>query len=357
MLVIQIPDFGLNRHDTSSVSAYAADVKRAESLGWDAAFLPDSQLRRRDTYVLLAAAANCTGSIKIGPLLANPVTRHPTVTASSISTIGELAPGRTLLTLGIGDTAVRLAGLSPATVEQLKRSVITIRTLLSGSPVDVGAERPAILPFASEVPVWIAAGGPKTLQMAGSFADGVFIRVGTDIRNIKLSVDKIRQGAASCGRDPSSVRLGAVFHTVFVDDSEEALLMGKSMAAGYFEYSPMLMENLGMDWGGASPSQIKEKYGVWPDFHHSEDLVASGTAVNFLSDEQALAFSLLGDAKMIISQIVGLIKEASELSIDFDYIVLHPIPNPRYPDLGSESYMERVPVEIIDDVKKALSKF
>ena len=60
---------------------------------------------------------------------------------------------------------------------------------------------------------------------------------------------------------------------------------------------------------------------------------------------------------MIISQIVGLIKEASELSIDFDYIVLHPIPNPRYPDLGSESYMERVPVEIIDDVKKALSKF
>ena len=79
---IKTPKFGLNRHDTSSVSAYAADVARAESFGWDAAFLPDSQLRRRDTYVLLYAAAIETQEIVIGPLLTNPVTRHPSVTAS-----------------------------------------------------------------------------------------------------------------------------------------------------------------------------------------------------------------------------------------------------------------------------------
>ena len=54
---IHIPKFGLNRNDTSSVSAFAKDVMRAEDVGWDCAFLPDSQLRRRDTYVLLAAAA------------------------------------------------------------------------------------------------------------------------------------------------------------------------------------------------------------------------------------------------------------------------------------------------------------
>ena len=69
-------------------------------LGWDAALQPDSQLRRRDTYVLLAAAARATERITLGPLIANPVTRHPTVTASSIATIDELAPGRTLLGWG-----------------------------------------------------------------------------------------------------------------------------------------------------------------------------------------------------------------------------------------------------------------
>ena len=355
MVAIQIPNFGLNRHDTSSVSAYARDVRRAESIGWDAAFLPDSQLRRRDTYVLLAAAANCTNKIKIGPLLANPVTRHPTVTASSISTIGELAPERTILALGIGDTAVRLAGLKPATVRELGSSVRTIRTLLSGGPVDVGSSKPAILPFAQKVPVWVAAGGPRTLEMAGAFADGVFIRVGTDIRNIKLSVDKIRQGAASVGRDPLTVRLGAVFHTVFVDDPERALLMGKSMAAGYFEYSPMLMDNIGMEWRGASPDEIKEKFGVWPDFHHAEDLLASGKAVSFLSDEQGLAFSLLGNSEMITGQIFDLLMDANDLSINFDHVVLHPIPNPPSPDLGPESYLERVPAEIIGNVKKLVS--
>ena len=92
-----IPLFGLNRFDARSVDAFAADVRRAEELGWDAALQPDSQLRRRDTYVLLAAAARATERIVIGTLLANPINRHPTVTASSIATIDELAPGRTLL--------------------------------------------------------------------------------------------------------------------------------------------------------------------------------------------------------------------------------------------------------------------
>ena len=80
---IHIPKFGLNRNDTSSVSAFAKDVMRAEDVGWDCAFLPDSQLRRRDTYVLLAAAAQMTSEITIGTLLANPMTRHPSVTARS----------------------------------------------------------------------------------------------------------------------------------------------------------------------------------------------------------------------------------------------------------------------------------
>ena len=73
----------------------------------DAAFLPDSHLRRRDTYVLLGAAARSTQSIQIGTLLTNPITGYPAVTVSSISTVAELAPGRTLLTCGIGDTAVK----------------------------------------------------------------------------------------------------------------------------------------------------------------------------------------------------------------------------------------------------------
>ena len=57
---MKIPRFGLNRFDSRSVDLFAADARRAERLGWDAVLQPDSQLRRRDTYVLLAAAARAT---------------------------------------------------------------------------------------------------------------------------------------------------------------------------------------------------------------------------------------------------------------------------------------------------------
>ena len=177
-----MPRFGLNRFDSRSVAAFVADVRRAEALGWDAVLQPDSQLRRRDTYVLLAAAAQATERIALGPLLANPINRHPTVTASSIATIDELAPGRVLLGWGVGDTAVRLAGLRPARVKELEDSTRLMRALLDGKEVEVGAARPATLPHHRPVPIWIAAGGPRTLRMAGSVADGVFIRVGTHPR-------------------------------------------------------------------------------------------------------------------------------------------------------------------------------
>ena len=351
---IHMPKFGLNRHDTSSMYAFAEDVKRAESLGWDCAFLPDSQLRRRDTYVLLSAAAQATSKITIGTLLANPITRHPSVTASSVATVAELAPDRTILAMGIGDTAVRLAGLRPARIKELESSVHMIKGLLSGIPVDVGVGQPARLPFPQDVPIWLAAGGPKTLEMAGTCADGVFIRVGTDFRNIETSVQKIRSGAIKAGRKPDSVKIGAVFHTVFHEEDKESLLMGKSMAAGYYEYSPMLFENIGLRWGGRDPEELKKDGEVWPDFHHAPDLIKSGNLVGFLDESHVNAFCLRGNAPQIVDQIVGILRRCHEVNIDFEYVVLQPIPNPPTPDLGAHAYIERVPREILSAVKELI---
>src|ERR1700741_1665365 len=158
---MKVSRFGLNRFDSRSIAALAADVRRAETLGWDAAWIPDSQLRRRDTYVMLAAAAQATEGIPLGTLLAHPMNRHPPVTASSIATIDELAPGRTVLGWGVGDTAVRLAGLKPARVSELEASTRLMRALLEGGAGGVGARERARLPHHRPVPIWIAAGGPR----------------------------------------------------------------------------------------------------------------------------------------------------------------------------------------------------
>jgi 5,10-methylenetetrahydromethanopterin reductase len=345
------PRFGLNRFDSRSIAAFAADVRRAEALGWDAVLQPDSQLRRRDTYVLLAAAAQATRRVVLGALLANPINRHPTVTASSIATIDELAPGRTLLGWGVGDTAVRLAGLRPARVKELEAGTRLMRALLDGKEVEVGAARPARLPHHRPVPIWIAAGGPRTLRMAGSVADGVFIRVGTHRANLTRTIDAIRAGAAEAGRDPGAVRLGAIFHTVLVDDPGRALLMGKSMAAGYYEYSPALFEAPGFAWTGPDPETLKHDRTVWPDFHHAPDLEASGRAVDFLPAEAADAFCLRGGPAEIVEQLVGVLAATPAA---FDHVVLHPIPDPRFPTDPEGDYTARVAREILPHVRARL---
>jgi 5,10-methylenetetrahydromethanopterin reductase len=348
---VSVPRFGLNRFDSRSVAAFVADARRAEALGWDAVLQPDSQLRRRDTYVLLAAAAQATERVVLGPLLANPINRHPTVTAGSIATVDELAPGRTLLGWGVGDTAVRLAGLKPAKVKELENSTRLMRALLDGKEVEVGAARPATLPHPRPVPIWIAAGGPRTLQMAGGVADGVFLRIGTHRANLARSIDAIRAGATAAGRDPGSVKLGVIFHTVLVDHPKRALLMGKSMAAGYYEYSPALFEAPGFTWTGPDPEQLKHDQKVWPDFHHAADLEASGRAVDFLSPEIADAFCLHGGPAEIVDQLVAVLGAAPAA---FDHVVLHPIPDPKFPTDPERDYTARVAREILPHVRARL---
>ena len=187
--------------------------------------------------------------------------------------------------------------------------------------------------------------------MAGGVADGVFIRVGTHPANIARSIAAIREGATAAGRDPSTVRLGAIFHTVFVDDPARARLMGKSMAAGYYEYSPMLFDAPGLKWNGPEPETFKRAKTVWPDFHHSPDLEASGRHVDFLPDAAAEAFCLRGGPGDIVTQLVEVIRSSS---VPLEHVVLHPIPDPKYPDDPQAGYMARVAREILPAVRSAL---
>ena len=60
--------------------------------------------------------------------------------------------------------------------------------------------------------------------------------------------------------------------TVLVDDPERALTMARSMAAGYYEYSPALFDPPRLTWTGPDPETLKHARGVWPDFHHAADL-------------------------------------------------------------------------------------
>ena len=343
-----LPAFGLNRFDYSSPQAFAADARRAEALGWDYAFIPSSPLLLQDPYVNLAFAAVETSRIKLGPLIETPMMRNPAVIASSIATVERLAPTRTVLGYGVGDTAVRLMGKRPTRVAELEEATVLTRQLLAGEEIEVNAARPAILRHAAKVPVWIAAGGPRTLQMAGRIADGVFIRVGRHKANIKTAIEAVHRGAKEAGRDPEKIGIAVILHTILTDDLERAALISRSMAAGFYEYSPALFDPPNFTWNGPDIEELKKQ--VWPDFHHAADLEASGKVVSFLSDEIADAFSLYGTPEMIAEQLFHVLSYGHKI----DMIIPHPMPTPM-PNWSDPQYIERIPQEVIPLLKAMAS--
>src|SRR4029077_12226524 len=93
-------------------------IREAEELGYDSAWVPDSQMIWSDCYATLALAAANTKRIRLGTGVAIPGTRIAPVTAHSIASIHRLAPGRVFLGIGTGHTAMRCMGQSPMPIAE-----------------------------------------------------------------------------------------------------------------------------------------------------------------------------------------------------------------------------------------------
>ena len=108
------------------------------------------------------------------------------------------------------------------------------------------------------------------------------------------------------------------------------------MAAGFYEYSPMLFQSAGLTWDGPPVDELKAR--VWPDFHHAADLVAAGGLVGFLSEEAAGSFSLYGSPADIASQLRRAIEGLGRV----DVVVPHPVPTPGPGHDFAQWFAERV---------------
>ena len=106
---------------------FMESVETAEQAGYDRAWVVDSQMLWEDVWVYLTRALAATERIQFGVAVANPLTRHYTVTASTAATLAQLHPGRVLLGLGRGDSAVRTLGLKQVATSKFAEVVPQIR--------------------------------------------------------------------------------------------------------------------------------------------------------------------------------------------------------------------------------------
>jgi 5,10-methylenetetrahydromethanopterin reductase len=152
----------------------------AEALGYERVWLYDSPALYHDIWVTLARCAERTSVIGLGTAVLVPNNRHPLVTASAIATIEDLAPGRLAVAIGTGFTG-RMAMGQPALPWSFVRGYVEqVRSLLRGEAVEIdGGMCQMIHPhgFAPsrpiDVPMIIAANGPKGIAIAKELGDGV----------------------------------------------------------------------------------------------------------------------------------------------------------------------------------------
>lgn len=156
-------------------------VAVAEGLGYRRAWCYDSPGLYPDVWMVLARAADRTSTIGIGPGVLVPSLRHVAVNAAAIAGLAAWAPGRVAVAVGAGFTGRMVLGQRPMPWRDVAAYVRSLRALLAGKSVDVGGGMVRLLhdptcapPRPIDVPILIAADGPKGLAVAAELGDGVF---------------------------------------------------------------------------------------------------------------------------------------------------------------------------------------
>lgn len=267
-------------------------VRTVERTGADRLFVADSSLHARAVWPYLTLAAAASEGLLLGTGITHPVSRHPAVTANAAATLDEISGGRAILGLGSGDRPLVELGYRPARLAEFEDSIDLIRTLLKGEEVSgsgmVGARlmhRPI-----DEVPIIVAASGPRTLRMAGRVADGVLVQVGTDPRCIEVALGNISEGAAEAGRRISDLWISAMAYGSVRDDPAIAQSESSHFAAWIPQTVPRYCQIAGIPQ--ADVERVRKAYS-------GGELMKADAAAELVTTEMVEAFTLSGSPAQV----------------------------------------------------------
>lgn len=222
----------------------ASDVikysREAEKKGYDSVWIAEHYLFR-DAFATLGAVALATTRMRLATGVVNPYTRHPAFVAMSVATIDELSNGRAILGIGSGvsfwiEEQMAMKMEKPVTV--MKESIQVIRRLLSGETVSYKGRtftlrdmKLGFKTYQDNVPIYMAAVGPKTLQLAGEIADGVILTAGCSPKYVADAVENIRIGAEKANKKMSQMDIVAFLISSVSEDSKAAKDMTRELIA------------------------------------------------------------------------------------------------------------------------------
>lgn len=200
-------------------------VKMIESLGFDAVWFGDLQRICREVYVEMTACALATSRITLGVGVTMPSTRHASVTASAFASLNELAPGRIRAGISTGDSGVRSIGRRPTSISRLESYIGQVKSLLQNQEVEFDEGGHAKLGWLNEptnVPIYVAATGPRLTRASGRMADGAIILRERDPASMAAGVKIFKDAAAEAGKAPGDTSLSCWLQTSLGPDRDVA---------------------------------------------------------------------------------------------------------------------------------------
>lgn len=194
---------------------------------------------------LTDAASLVTANDALGVYLAVYllVLRHPLLVARQLLTVGQLAPGR--LTLGVGIAGddrreVAACGVDPKTRgRRMDEALAIVGQLFTGKPVSYEGEffsldGASMLPVLEQpIPIVVGGRSDAALRRAGRFGDG-WLGIWTSARRCAEAIQAVEAYGSEAGRDDVDWQHGMSFWCGFGADKDQARAHVATVMEGFY---------------------------------------------------------------------------------------------------------------------------
>lgn len=284
-------------------------VKLAEFYGFDYCWFYDSHILWRESFPAMAMCMEHTEKMRFGPCVTNPNTREWSAAASLFGSLAAQSGGRFDIGVGRGDSAVRVMGRKPALLKKMDEFIDVVKGLVRGEERQYGdVPNPIQFPWATgyELPVWVAAYGPKALDSAGRMGDGLILQV-AEPTICKWLADQAKAAGEKAGRDMSNYRVMSAAPAYFgtPEECREATRWFPAMVGNHVAD---IVEKYGEDRDDIPKSlteYIKDRKG----YDYSKHGQSDNAYLDFITDDIIDSFSVLGSPEQHIAKL-GALKEA-----------------------------------------------
>jgi probable F420-dependent oxidoreductase len=210
---------------------------------------------------------------------------------------------------------VRVINGAPVTLATLRESIGVIRGLARGEQVSYKGN---LLQFpwseGGELPVWVAAYGPKALALTGAVGDGFILQL-ADPDITAWSIAAVRKAAADAGRDPSAIRICVAAPAYVTDGSAGHLAHARDQCRWFGgmvgNHVADIVSRYGAD-GAAVPKALSDYIAGRQGYDYNQHGKAGNTHTAFVPDEVIDRFCLIGPVETQVERL----KELESLGVD-----------------------------------------